>query len=274
MPASSSSPLHAQTQFTEVVSQEFTVGKVDAGMAILLSPDHHLIEFPATILPDGVSTGSIINITIERNHDAERQKKLDFAHLQDSILDQFSKLPEPPVVMLKSVTQTSAIVVWKPLVLYNVELKGIDVWRNGVKLGMSVSPTALSVKLSGLEVEHEYKVHLVIRTSAGQFKSNEIDFKTHSLENLTGINVSFGHLTSPTEAATLTALLTRIGAKHTEELSTDNTHLVCVYAKGPKYEKAQQWNIPCVSPEFLKACEANGRIMPSHSFYVAVGDKE
>jgi hypothetical protein len=36
---------------TEVVSQEFTVGKVDAGMAILLSPDHHLIEFPATILP-------------------------------------------------------------------------------------------------------------------------------------------------------------------------------------------------------------------------------
>lgn len=35
-------------------SVQFTVGKVDAGMAILLSPDHHLIEFPATILPVGL----------------------------------------------------------------------------------------------------------------------------------------------------------------------------------------------------------------------------
>ena len=35
----------------EVTSVQFTVGKLDAGMAILLSPDHHLIEFPATILP-------------------------------------------------------------------------------------------------------------------------------------------------------------------------------------------------------------------------------
>jgi hypothetical protein len=35
----------------EATSVQFTVGKLDAGMAILLSPDHHLIEFPATILP-------------------------------------------------------------------------------------------------------------------------------------------------------------------------------------------------------------------------------
>ncbi|KAJ3017923.1 UNVERIFIED_CONTAM: Chitin synthase, class 5 [Siphonaria sp. JEL0065] len=246
----------------------FPKGKVDAGMAFLLSPDHHLIEFPATILPDGVTTGSIINVTIERNLDEERRRKEDFMALQDQILEQFSKTPEPPLITLKSVTQTSAIISWKPLILNSTTLKGIDVYRNNVKLSLHVPLTALSCKLSGLDVNHDYAVHLVLRTTAGTFESNELTFKTHTLENLTGINVSFGHLTNPTEAQNLIQLVKRIGAKYTEELSTDNTHLICVYGKGPKYEKAKEWSIPCVSPEFLKACESNGRIMPSNAYYV------
>ncbi|KAJ3135782.1 Chitin synthase, class 5 [Physocladia obscura] len=271
------SPSHAshratQPQFTEVVSQEFTVGKVDAGMAILLSHNHHLIEFPATILPDGVTTGSIINITVERNHDEERRKREEFLDLQDQILAQFAQEPEVPILTLKSVTQTSAIVSWKPLVLNNATLKGIDIYRNNQKTSFNVPLTAVSAKLSGLEINHDYDVHLVIRTSAGTYESNKINFKTHTLDNLTGINVSFGHLTNPTEAANLIQLIKRIGAKYTEELSTDNTHLICVYAKGPKYEKAKEWSIPCVSPEFLKACEGNSRIMPSHSYYVEASE--
>ncbi|KAI9310397.1 BRCT domain-containing protein [Obelidium mucronatum] len=221
-------------------------GKVDAGMAILLSPDHHLIEFPSTILPDGVTTGSVINVTIERNLDEERRRKEDFMALQETILDQFSKTPEPPLIALKSVTQTSAIISWKPLILNSTTLKGIDVYRNNQKLSLHIPLTSLS---------------------------NEITFKTHTLENLTGINVSFGHLTNPTEAQNLIQLVKRIGAKYTEELSTDNTHLICVYGKGPKYEKAKEWSIPCVSPEFLKACESNGRIMPSSSYYVAPSEQ-
>ncbi|KAJ3202024.1 Chitin synthase, class 5 [Entophlyctis luteolus] len=261
----------SQSQFTEVVAQEFTVGKVDAGIAILLSPDHHLIEFPSTILPDGVGTGSIINVTIERNHDEERRKREEFMRLQDKILAQFSKEPEMPSISLKSVTQTSAIIGWKPLALNSTELKGIDVYRNNQKISLPVPLTATSAKLSGLDMSHDYEVFIVLRTSAGRYESNRIKFTTHSLDNLTGINVSFGHLSNPNEAAYLVQLLRRIGAKYTEELSTDNTHLICTFGSGPKYEKAQEWNIPCVSPEFLKACENNGRIMPSHSYYVGSG---
>ncbi|KAJ3067365.1 Chitin synthase, class 5, partial [Rhizoclosmatium hyalinum] len=218
---------------------------------------------------DGVTTGSIINVTIERNHDEERRRRQDFMLLQDDILAQFSKHPEPPVISLKSVTQTSAIITWKPLVLHSAGLKGIDVYRNGQKISLQVPLTALSAKLSGLEVNHPYTLHIVLRTTAGPFPSNTLSFQTHTLENLTGLNISFGPLAHPSEAQPLIALLTRIGAKYTEELSTENTHLVCVYGRGPKFEKAREWNVPCVSPEFLRACEGNGRVMNSSAYYVA-----
>ncbi|KAJ3111762.1 hypothetical protein HDU96_005352, partial [Phlyctochytrium bullatum] len=251
-----------------VVSQEFTVGKVDAGMAILLSPDHHLIEFPATILPDGVTTGSIINLTIERNLDEERRQREEFGDLQRTIYETFSKTPEAPVLSLRSVTQTSATIQWKPLELHAADLRGIDVYRNNQKLTIPIQPTATSAKLSGLEVNHEYEVWIVVRTSAGAFTSNKINLKTHSLDNLTGINVCFGALGNESDADAMIELLGRIGASYTEELTTDNTHLICTFARGPKYEKALEWNIPAVSPEFLKACEQNGKVMPSHSYYV------
>ncbi|KAI9324252.1 hypothetical protein DFJ73DRAFT_873343 [Zopfochytrium polystomum] len=76
-----------------------------------------------------------------------------------------------------------------------------------------------------MDVSTEYKVQVVIRTSAGAFRSNVISFKTHSLDNLTGICVSFGALSGgPGELDSLIALLSR----------------------GPKYEKALEWNIrPC-----------------------------
>ncbi|TPX56260.1 hypothetical protein PhCBS80983_g04660 [Powellomyces hirtus] len=253
----------------EVTSVQFTIGKVDAGMAMLLSPHHHLIEFPSQILPDGVTTGSIINITIERNHEEERRQAEDFLSLQEEIHLSFSQPPKVPEISLKSVTQTSAIIHWDALVLHAADLRGIDVYRNGQRLNLTVAPTATSVKLSGLDVSHEYEVWTDVRTSAGVLQSNKIRIKTHAMENLTGINVSFGSFATTQEVDPLMDLVARIGANFTDELTTDNTHLVCTVAKGPKYEKAVEWNIPIVSPEFLKACQAQGKIQPATAFYVS-----
>ncbi|KAI9014676.1 Chitin synthase, class 5 [Gaertneriomyces sp. JEL0708] len=253
----------------QVSSVQLTVGKIDAGTAILLSPSHHLIEFPTQILPEGVTAGSIINLTFERNQDEERRQREDFLSLQDEIFYSFSQPPEAPEISVKSVTQTSAIVQWKPLSLHAADLRGIDVYRNGQKLSLNVASTARSVKLSGLDVAHEYEVWIVLRTSAGALQSNKITVKTHSMENLTGINVSFGTFTNTTEVEELVELLSRIGAGYTEDLTTESTHLVCTVPRGPKYDKAVEWNVPIVSPEFLKACEMQGKIQPATSFYVS-----
>ncbi|KAI8818711.1 BRCT domain-containing protein [Fimicolochytrium jonesii] len=252
----------------EVTSVQFTVGKVDAGVAMLLSPHHHLLEFPSQILPDGIKTGSIVNFTIERNFDEERRQQEDFLSLQEEIYLSFSQPPKEPILSLKSITQTSAIIHWEPLVLHAADLRGIDVYRNGQRLNITVAPNATSAKLSGLDVNHEYEVWIDVRTSAGVLQSNKIRITTHAMENLTGINVSFGTFTNPHDIEPLMDLLGRMGANFTDELTTDNTHLVSTVPRGPKYEKAVEWNIPIVSPEFLKACHAQGKIQPATAFYV------
>lgn len=161
------------------------------------------------------------------------------------------------------------IIQWRPLVLHAADLRGIDVYRNGQKLSINVAHTATSAKLSGLDVSHEYEIWLIVRTSAGALSSNRVHVQTHAMENLTGINVSFGNFSNMTEIESLIDLLNRMGAHYTDELTTDNTHLICTVPTGPKYEKAVEWNIPIVSPEFLKACYAQGKIQPATTFYVS-----
>lgn len=138
---------------------------------------------------------------------------------------------------------------------------------------MTVSPTSTLVKLTGLDMAHDYSIHLVMRTSAGDFHSNTITAKTHTLDNLTGIRVSFGQFSpgveGEAEVERLIQIINRIGASYTEDLTTENTHLVCLVPRGPKYEKACEWNIPVVSADFLRACETHGKIQPVGQFYVA-----
>jgi hypothetical protein len=180
----------------------------------------------------------------------------------------FTRTPKSPVICIKSITQTSLVIKWDPLELYFAELRGIDVYRNGIKLAVTPSSTATSVKLSGLDMNHDYELWIVVRTSAGAFTSNKELIRTHTIDNLTGLNPTFGLFNNPADAVELMEIISRIGASYTEDLSTDNTHLICTLPRGPKFERAQELNIPVVSPEFLKACEANGKVMPSHLFYM------
>lgn len=127
------------------------------------------------------------------------------------LFDTFSKTPEPPVLALKSTTQTSAIIRWDPLVLHTADLRCIDVYRDGQKLSLHIPPTAASAKLSGLAVSQEYEAWIVVRTTAGHglFESNHIRIKTHSMDNLTGIHVSFGAFVNDAEVEPLVDLLKR-----------------------------------------------------------------
>ncbi|KAI9098086.1 BRCT domain-containing protein [Phlyctochytrium arcticum] len=253
----------------EVSSVQFTIGKIDAGVAILLSPHHHTVEFPAQILPDGVKTGSILTLTIERNHEEEQKQQEEFLNLQEEIYLTFSQPPEAPVISVKSTTQTSSTIQWAPLALHTADLRSIDVYKNGIKLNLNTPKTATTAKLSGLDVNAEYEVWVVARTSAGSLESNRIMVKTHTMDNLTGINVTFGTLDNPDDIDSLLELVTEMGAKHTDDLTVENTHLVCTVPRGPKYEKAVEWNIPIVSPEFLRACIQQGKIQPATAFYVS-----
>ncbi|KAJ3257920.1 Chitin synthase, class 5 [Boothiomyces macroporosus] len=205
-------PEVSSVQFS--IGKVFDVNKIDAGLAILLSPDNHVVEIPSSMLPDRVVVGSIVNVTIERNKEEESRELQEFQALQTEIYQTFSQPPVTPQISVKKTTQTSIIIKWNPLVLNSATFRGIDVYRNGIKLGLKPTQLSTQVKLTGLSVG-------------------------------------------------------RIGASYSDDLTSENTHLVCSLPKGPKYEKALELNIPIVTPEFLKSCEQLGKVQPAGTFYIS-----
>jgi hypothetical protein len=110
--------------------------------------------------------------------------------MQTEIYELFSTKPVAPVISVRGITQTSITIQWDALRLFRANLLAIEVFRNNQKL--TVIPVGTSAKLTGLDVNQSYQVFVRIKTSAGILKSNDLTIKTHSLDNLTGINVSFG----------------------------------------------------------------------------------
>ncbi|KAF9180363.1 Chitin synthase, class 5 [Haplosporangium sp. Z 27] len=252
-------------------SIRFTVGKVDAGMTILLTEDHHLIEFPSLLLPKGVSAGSVVNISVNRDLDEEKHRLDEFWSLQDEILDQFGKNPpKTPTLRVKSLTQSTCILEWDSLVLNQASLRSLDVYKNGVKQGHSIANPfhTNQYKLQGLEINQEYSFYIEIKTSAGTLRSNEVKARTHTLENLTGTNICFGAFESEAALEECKKLIVEIGGTWTEDVGIETTHLLCHVQGGDNYEAALHQSIPIVKPEWLKACVEHKKLQAALPYYL------
>ena len=91
--------LHAPRSYKEMSnghgdedeSFTFTVGKLDAGMAILIGDRASQIEFPSLLLPQECTTGSVVRISVSRNQKEEQRKKREFDELQEDVLDMFGR---------------------------------------------------------------------------------------------------------------------------------------------------------------------------------------
>jgi NAD-dependent DNA ligase len=240
-------------------------------MAILLTEDHHLIEFPSLLLPNGVTSGSVVNISVLRNLEEEERQAEEFWNLEEAILEDYgTKSPQPPVLCAKTVTQTSVTLEWEPLVLENASLRSLDIYKNNAKLTQHHIPAGINfVKLSGLDVDQSYEFHVVIKTSAGAYTSNKVQVRTHKMDNLTGIHVAFGGFEVSEPAVTdLKELIDKISAKWSDEVTSDTTHLLAQVPGGSNYERALQLSIPIVKPEWIVQCEKNRKIQPALPYYI------
>ncbi|KAI9809333.1 MAG: hypothetical protein M1825_002625 [Sarcosagium campestre] len=251
-----------------------TVGKVDAGVAVLLTEDKRLIEFPSILLPQNISSGSIVDITVSRNLSSEAQSQSAFTALQNEIYTTFGQhSPSPPVLRCRNATQTSVVLEWDPIDLATSEVRSLSLYRNGSKAGSIPKPRETrSTKISGLAVDTPFVFHLVLRTSAGTYTSKKLDVRTHKMTNLSGITVTPGLL--PAHLKTnLHQTLDRIGAKSSENVRIDTTHFVTVEGRGQQWERAVETNIPVVVPAWLDACEREGRIVGVRSYYLGADPK-
>ncbi|KAI9760610.1 MAG: Translation initiation factor 1A [Chaenotheca gracillima] len=246
-----------------------TVGKVDAGVAVLLTDDKRLIEFPSILLPPNISSGSIVDINVSRNLSSEAKSQSSFAALQNSIYTTFGqRSPSPPILRCRNATQTSVVLEWDPISLATAELRSLSLYRDGSKAGTIPKPLEqTATKISGLAIDTEYIFYLVLKTSAGTYPSEKLAVTTHKMTDLSGITVSPGILPGPLRESLETAV-DRIGAKLIEGVRLDTTHFVCIEGKGQSWEKAVEQNIPVVRPEWVEGCEREGRLVPVKGYYL------
>lgn len=259
-----------------MVEVSLTVGKLDASLALLLTQDHHLIEFPTILLPNGVKAGSIVKIKCEQDFDTEQQEAKQFQSIQDEILDTFGKnLPVNPILKVKNVTQTSCVLEWEDLNLGTATLKNLFLYKGGKKLGAIPQPlTNRTTKLSGLPIDQTFEFQLKLDTTAGVYTSDILEVTTHKMTDLSGITVCLGDI-SPNEAFTIDDIedtLKNMGAHYPAQtkVSVDTTHFICTRENKQNQEfiKANEMNIPIIRPEWLKACERDRRIVGVRDYYV------
>ncbi|KAG6895998.1 hypothetical protein C0992_010973 [Termitomyces sp. T32_za158] len=264
----------------------FTVGKLDAGMAILLGERAHLIEFPSILLPPGATAGSIVNIAVHRNVAEEKKRDNEFWALQDDILNEFGvHSPEAPSLQLRNVTQTSVTLEWPTIQLATAKLRSLDIYRNGQRLASIPSPhTNTSTKVSGLEINMEYSFQLILRTTAGTFPSNMLRVRTHTMTDTSGISVCFGNVQDTVLLENAKEALREMKAKWSDKIQIDTTHFVCTTpaatpsgaqatgntsgAPGVEYQRALQLSIPVVQPHWILACHSEKRMVPIATFYL------
>ncbi|KAJ7583688.1 fibronectin type III/BRCA1 domain-containing protein [Mycena floridula] len=267
-------------------SYTFTVGKLGAGMAILLGERAHLIEFPSILLPPGATAGSIVNIAVHQNHSEEQRRDAEFWSLQQAIVDEFGvSLPEAPVLAVRNITQTSIALEWPPLELATSKLRSLDIYRNGQRLAAIPSPmNNTSTKVSGLEINSEYSFQLILRTTAGTFPSNLLRVVTHTMSDTSGISVCFGNVQDEVLLENAKMALREMGARYSEKIEIDTTHFICTTpaatptgaestgnaggAPGVLYQRALQLSIPVLQPEWILACYSEKKMVPVASFYL------
>lgn len=87
------------------------------------------------------------------------------------------------------------------------------------------------------------------------------------MTDLSGITITTGILPASVKEK-LTQAVERIGAKIVDGVRIDTTHFVTMEGRGQAWEKAVETNIPVVRPEWVEACEKNGRILGVTKFYL------
>ncbi|GAA6000748.1 hypothetical protein JCM10207_004637 [Rhodosporidiobolus poonsookiae] len=279
-PQSHNTPhVHVGEPYDDQPTQRFVIGKIDAGIAVLISDSVHLIEFPSLLLPPGVGPGSIVNIACSRNVSAEKAHARDFWDLQRDIFDEFgANEPSAPQLSVRNTTQTSVTLEWDKLDLASASLISLLLYRNGQRLTTIPNPlTNTSTKLSGLQLDTDYSFHLVLKTSAGTFSSPIVKTRTHTIDNTTGVRVCFG-LVEPEELFDeARKAVEAMGAQAEDKIQIDTTHYIGTSSAsrgnprggpGVEYQKAVQLSIPVVSPEWLLACHRASKLVPISAYYL------
>lgn len=178
-------------------ARPFTVGKIEAGIAVLLDEldELRLVEVPADILPASARrSGAVVNLALTVNSAEHESAEQRLTGLQSSIRNLYAKTVVFRVQLKEIGTRDEkcyASFSWTPLsqTLGPFRLHSLDAYCDGTKLRIGVAADGgillnktLSreegeLVLTGLQEHRAYEVYLEARTDNGRYTSNVVKLR-------------------------------------------------------------------------------------------------
>lgn len=190
--------------------ESFTVCKIEAGRAVLLSQeDFELIEFPVKLLPKDYGKVKI-SVTSSTEDESEKEDSLKLllreVELEYGIGErEIERIKEEigieGFLSIESLGSTAAILTWKrpfyqifgnsikvEAVILNVESEKEEFYNEFVDFVIKGQRTIqVTDTKCRINLPIDLKVSLIIKSSAGCFKSNSIKLKTKKFDDFSGI---------------------------------------------------------------------------------------
>lgn len=259
-----------------------TVGRVESGIAIVITDDLQLLEVPASVLPTQ-TPGATLRLQVKEAADVQKDRLHEFMALQDRILAEFGNGPNSAAfatcLQLQGRTHTTLTVHWPTWEQMQPDCRSkvysIIGHCHGKHLNtVSLSADATQFRLSGLEPDSDYKVKVTFETSAGKFESNELVISTPPLDDLSCLCVMLDRDVDPEIEG---ILRDELNVQCTRELDPDSTtHVVTNRSEtdlgeghdaGALKSLCTQLNIPIVTTEWVFACQKQRRMQSVSQFY-------
>lgn len=250
----------------------FTVGKIEEGVAILITEDLQMVEFPSSCLPlsDGpMEVGTVLSLKITKGQDIEDEGRKEFASLQDKILEEYGKKPDETIIggCLREEAKRFGTVMgswtsWKAMAEaggWKATLNSLNCEVDGTIVFTGIGEEETSVRLTGLEPEQTFLIRLIFRTSAGTFASNTLRCTTPSTQDFASLHLAIHP--DLHDYAEILALAKELGVY----LEDDGPFTHVVSAEGKIWDESKKASIagvPAVSSEWLLACKEAGKILP------------
>ncbi len=242
-----------------------TVGKIESGMAVVLTEDLHMIEVPTSLLPTA-RPGAIVRLRMQPAADLEEERAARLAAVQLAVLEAFGRLPDARAIAAAlriarrdHTSLTLAWPAWRQLAASAATLHRIDALCNGQRLAAAIGEGETELHLTGLEPATAYTVRLTFRTSCGAFESNAIATATPALDDFTTLAVA---IAGPDDGGRIEADLRCLGVPAVFALAPGTQPALVVVIAEDEAHAAAALGVPLVTPQWVEACKAARTFQP------------